>query len=276
MKKRLITWAALLLWTGSLLMALTGCGGDATLREIRRNGALRVGYASCAPSEDAPFLLDSEKGLTGQPAVKAAKTLDVKAEFVRLTPDKAYDALLQGNVDCLWNIPAPGKRTTASVRTIETGLYSRQVIMTTADSSITRLADVSGKVMAVVSGSDAQTELHNASVMESSLKEIRIYTGMREVMAALTNGEAHCAAVDEPQALYAAREAEGAFRTLETPIAEKSLVIACRAEDGELCSRIAERFVKMVQNGEIQSLCDTYLPDADITHSHLQNQTEGL
>lgn len=275
MKKRLrIKTVLLLLLICGLLMTLTGCGGDATVRAIRKNGALRVGYASCAPSEDPPFLLDDDKGLTGLPAAKAAKALDVKAEFVRLTGDSAYDALLGGEVDCLWNIPAPSKSMTASVRTVETGLYLRQVVMTTADSSITRLADVSGKVMAVVSGSDAQAALHESPVMEGSLKEVRVYAAMTDVLAALTDGEAQCAAVDEPQALYAAKESKGTFRAVETPIAEKALVIACRAEDGELCARIAEWFVRMAQNGEIRGLCEEYVPDADMTRAKLNDRAE--
>ena len=94
--------------------------------------------------------------------------------------------------------------------------------------------------------------------MESSLRGIRKYAGIREVMAALTAGEADCAAVDEPQALYWISKSESEFKFIDTPIAENQLVIATRAEDSELCGTIAEQYVKMAQNGEIKALCAKY------------------
>lgn len=252
-----------------LIIGLTACGADASIRAIHQNGALRVGYASCAPSEDAPFVMADSKGLTAEPAARAAKAFDVPPEFTRLSAGEAYAKLLDGSVDCLWNVTPPDKDTVAAVRTVETGIYYRQLVMVPESSKITRLADVSGKVMAVVSGSDAQTELHRARVMEKSLKSVRVYGSMEEVLTALTEGEAQCAAVDEPQALYAASKREdAAFRFVETPIAENSLVIATRAEDGAVCERIAEQYVKMAQNGDIRTLCKTYASE-EMTNSLL-------
>lgn len=258
-----------------VLSLLASCSYDSTIRRIKQNGALNVGYNSCAPSEDAPFVMDDNTGLTAEPAVRAAKALDVGLKFTRTTSDNAYDKLLDGSVDCLWNVVPPNKDIVSSVRTIETGIYYRQVIMTTADSNISRLADVSGKTMAVVSGSDAQTELHNAAVMESSLREIKKYSSMREVLEALTEGEADCAAVDEPQALYWTAESESEFKFIDTPIAENQLVIATRVQDGELCSTIAERYVKMAQNGEIKELCAKYTGGSQLNTS-MQNHSETV
>lgn len=254
---------------------LASCGYDFTIRRIKQNGALNVGYISCAQSEDAPFVMENNTGLTAEPAERAAKALDVGLKFTRTTSDDAYSKLFDGSVDCLWNVMPPNKDIVSSVRTIETGIYYRQLIMTTADSSISRLADVSGKTMAVVSGSDAETELHNAAVMESSLRKIKKYSGMQDVLAALTAGEADCAAVDEPQALYWTAESENEFKFIDTPIAENQLVIATRAEDGELCSVIAERYVKMAQNGEIKALCAKYTGGNELNTS-MQNNSETV
>ena len=201
------------------------------------------------------------EGITGAPAANAADSLGVDISFSRLDTADAYDSLLQGSVDCLWNCPPPSKKLVSSVRTIETGLYYRQVIMTSSDSKISRLADVKGKTLAVVSGSDAQTELHNASVMESSLKKIIVCSSMQQVLQKLASGDAQCAAVDEPQALWAAadfKEKNVSFKYVDTPIAECSLVIVTRAEDADLCARIAEEYVSMSQQGNIKELCQKY------------------
>lgn len=249
---------------------LTGCHYDPAIRAIQQNGALRVGYASCAVSEDAPFVMANDTGLTAEPAANAAKSLDVGTELIRVKNSDAYDRLLSGSVDCVWNVLPPEKQMVSSVRTIETGIYYRQMVITPSESNITRLADVSGKVMAVVSGSDAQTELHNAAVMESSLKEIKVCASMQEVLTLLADGTAHCAAVDEPQALYAVSQGKQDIRFLETPIAENQLVIATRAEDGELCSRIADSYVKMVQNGDIKRLCRVHTDSDGLNTSLLK------
>ena len=255
--------AAALLTAFFLLFTCASCGSDPVARRIRQNGGLKVGYCSCAPSEDAPFVIsgdNGDSGMTAEPAAEIAQEMDVDVSFVRLRSDEAYAALLDGSVDCLWNVATPAKEYVASVRTVETGIYYRQVIMTPAKSGVTRLADVRGKTMAVVSGSDAQTELHNASVMESSLKEIKVYDTMAQVMEALASGQAHCAAVDEPQALHAAAQNGGAFQWIDTPLAEHSLVIATRAEDADLCALIAEKYVKLSQSGKIEALCRQYAP----------------
>lgn len=256
-------------------LLLTSCSTDRTIRRIQQNGALQVGYASCAPSEDAPFVMQENTGITAEPAAQAAKALGVDAAFTRVSSREAYDRLLDGSVDCLWNVTAPEKDIVSSVRTIETGIQYRQLVMTTADSEISRLADVSGKVMAVVSGSDAQAELHNAAVMESSLRQIKPYGSMAEVLAALTEGEADCAAVDEPQALYYSARSEGEFGFVETPIAECQLVIATRAADGELCSSIAEQYVKMAQEGKIRAICANYTGGNEL-NSAMQNHQEAV
>lgn len=269
---------AVLLACAVAVLTVTSCDSDATIRAIRQNGALNVGYVSCAPTEDAPFLLADNAGLTAAPAAKTAKSLDTAVRFTRLTAESAYLSLLAGSVDCLWNVAPPSKETVSSVRTIETGVTYRQLILTTKESGITRLADVSGKILAVVSGSDAQTELHNAAVMESSLKQIKSCAAMQDIITALDTGEADCAAVDEPQAMYAIeqfREAghEREFRFIETPIAENQLVIVCRAADGELCSRIAECYVKMAQDGDIKALSERWIGTDEQEDSRQRSQS---
>lgn len=266
---------SLILSAAAAVLMATSCSANRTISRIKHNGALNVGYVSCAPSEDAPFVMENDIGLTAEPAAQAGKSLDVGVQFTRLHTDEAYEWLLDGNVDCLWNVISPEKSIASSVRTIETGIYYRQLVITVTDSDISRLADVSGKVMAVVSGSDAQTELHNASVMESSLREIQQYDSMQEVLTALTEGKADCAAVDEPQALYWIAESGDEFKLIDTPIAENQLVIATREEDSELCSRIAESYVKMAQAGEIKALCAKYTGGNELNMS-MQNYSETV
>ena len=223
--------AALLLAAAVTLSACVSCETDSTIRKLRQNGGLRIGYCSCSAADDAPFITEDGGGLTGQPASETAASLGVEKQFTRVASAEAYEKLMNGSVDCLWNCPPPAKKYVASVRTIETGLYYRQVIMTVKGSKISRLADVKGKKLAVVSGSDAQAELHNAAVMEGSLKKIVVCDSMQQVIEALVSGEAQCAAVDEPQALYAAAHSEqGAdgFKYVDTPIAECTLTIQSR------------------------------------------------
>ena len=246
--------------------ACVSCNSDSTVSRLKENGGLRVGYCSSSEVDDAPFLMEGQdgkltEGITGNPAAKAAHSLGVDPLFTRLDSSGAYDSLMQGSVDCLWNCPPPSKKLVSSVRTIETGLYYRQVIMTLSDSNINRLADVKDKRLAVVSGSDAQRELHNASVMKSSLKKITVCSNIQQVIQKLASGDVDCAAVDEPQSLWAAsnyNDGKTEFKYIDTPIAECSLVIVTRADDADLCSRIAEEYVSMAQQGKIKELCQSY------------------
>ena len=132
-----------------------------------------------------------------------------------------------------------------------------------SDSKINRLADVKGKKLAVVSGSDAQAELHNAAVMEKSLKKIIICSNIQQLLQKLSSGEVQCAAVDEPQAIYAAaryqyKDKKMEYKFVDTPIAECSLVIVTRSDEADLCSLLAEKYVELSQKNVIKELCQKY------------------
>lgn len=275
--------------TAALIIAVTmtasvfaSCHSDSTISRLNDNGGLRVGYCSCSESDDAPFVIQDKKGkaaegITGEPASSVADAVGVNVVFTRVNSAEAYDKLIHGSVDCLWNCPPPSKELVSSVRTIETGLFYRQVIMTTSDSKITRLADVKGKKLAVVSGSDAQAELHNASVMERSIKKIIVCSNMQQVLQKLASGDVQCAAVDEPQALYAAanfKEKKVSFKYVKTPIAESSLVIVTRADDADLCSLIAEKYVALSQKNVIKELCQKYDLNVMLSSSIKDNPAE--
>ena len=240
--------------------ACAACSSDSTISRITDNGGLRVGYCSCSESDDAPFVMEGKEGMTREPAVRIANAIGTEAVFTRVRSSEAYERLMQGSVDCLWNCSPPPKEIVSSVRTIETGLFYRQVIMTTSDSKINRLSDVKGKKLAVVSGSDAQAELHNAAVMEKSLKKIIICSNMQQLLQKLSSGEVQCAAVDEPQAIYAAaryhyKDKKVEYKFVDTPIAECSLVIVTRSDEADLCSLLAEKYVELSQKNVIKELC---------------------
>ncbi len=240
--------------------ACAACSPDSTISRINDNGGLRVGYCSCSESDDAPFVMEGKEGMTGEPAVRIANAIGTEAVFTRVRSSEAYERLMQGSVDCLWNCSPPPKEIVSSVRAIETGLFYRQVIMTTSDSKINRLADVKGKKLAVVSGSDAQAELHNAAVMEKSLKKIIICSNIQQLLQKLSSGEVQCAAVDEPQAIYAAaryqyKDKKMEYKFVDTPIAECSLVIVTRSDEADLCSLLAEKYVELSQKNVIKELC---------------------
>ena len=243
--------------------ACAACSSDSTISRINDNGGLRVGYCSCSESDDAPFVMEGKEGMTREPAVRIANAIGTEAVFTRVRSSEAYERLMQGSVDCLWNCSPPPKEIVSSVRTIETGLFYRQVIMTTSDSKINRLADVKGKKLAVVSGSDAQAELHNAAVMEKSLKKIIICSNIQQLLQKLSSGEVQCAAVDEPQAIYAAasyqyKDKKMEYKFVDTPIAECSLVIVTRSDEADLCSLLAEKYVELSQKNVIKELCQKY------------------
>lgn len=266
--------AFLAILSAAVMMSLcVSCSGDDSLRRVRRNGSLKVGYASCCAADDAPFVID-DKGITAEPAWEAAKSIGADADITRLSQSEAYKKLTDGEVDCLWNVYAPSGEYVTEVQTIDSGIYSRQIVMTKADSKITRLADVKGKSLAVVSGSDAQTALDEASVMKSSLKKIKVCADVDELLKLLESGSVDCVAIGEPQALYYIMKSPDKYKYIESPISEKKLVIAFRAQDSELCSSIAEKYVKLVQDGKLESLCEKYTASSKLRTSSQGNSAE--
>ena len=83
-----------LLLAAALLLACASRGTDPVIRRIRQNGGLKVGYCSCAPSEDAPFVIAGGSGITAEPATEIAQGMDTGISLVRLSSEEAYTALL--------------------------------------------------------------------------------------------------------------------------------------------------------------------------------------
>ena len=68
-----------LLLAAALLITCASCGTDPVIRRIRQNGGLKVGYCSCAPSEDAPFVIAGDSGssgITAEPAAEIAQGME--------------------------------------------------------------------------------------------------------------------------------------------------------------------------------------------------------
>lgn len=256
-----------------MISVCTSCSGDNSLKRVKRSGSLKVGYISCSGSDDAPFVMDG-KGITAELAQDAAESIGADADMIRLCEDEAYQKLMSGEVDCLWNVHSPSGEYVTETQTIDSGIYCRQVIMTGSESKITRLADIKGKSLAVVSGSDAQAALDEASVMKSSLKKITVCADIEELLKLLESGSIDCAAIGEPQALYYIKKSPDKYKYIDSPLSEKKLVIAFRAQDAELSSKIAEEYVKMVQEGKIEALCEKYTSSSLLNLSSQGSSTQ--
>lgn len=258
MKRRLITFIMAAAVALTSLMTV-GCGeSDSSIKRVKHSGSFKVGYVSSGLTQDDMPYVSDDGGIVGDLAQKAAKSMRVDAQMVPVSSDEAYDKLLDGSVDCLWNVSAPAKKYVSSVRTISTDIYCRQVLITVSGSDIEDLADVKGKTMAVVSGSDALSAMNDASVMKKSLKSFLVLDSLHNVIDALRLGEADCAVVGYPQAMYINTQYPNLFNITDSMISESMLVIAFRAEDNKLCEKIAKQYVNMMKKGEINALWRKY------------------
>lgn len=184
------------------------------------------------------------------------------------TPVNWDNKLIQldaGEVDCIWsgltidNIPAD--EYTLSVPYID----NTQVIVTLADSGITTLADLAGKIVGVQNGTSAQDLLTNGDQAElgATFAEIAAAETYNVCFADLQGGAADAVAIDISIAtnLINASDDPSKFAVLEEPIASEQYGICFRKADEDMCLQVQRALTTLVEDGTYMEVAEKYAAD---------------
>ena len=229
---------------------LAGCGDDRdALQRILSDKEIVFGIEP----DKMPLSFEAQgepEGLSVDMAKELAYRLDVDARFVFVSASDAQQALDEGTIDLFVNLPSPGQKETATMQTVDTGIDYRQMLVVPSDSDVSRLYDLEGGTLCIISGSDAAAALDKAEVFKADLGGIIWCDIASEQFDALTSGRADAMLVDEPVYRYIMNGVEDSgYVVLDDVLARTRLIIAMRQRDIQLAQRIQSLFNDMRNDG---------------------------
>lgn len=252
--KKIITLIATLILTVCACFSLTACG---TQKVVEDGGTIVVGVTDYPPMD---YLDNSGKwvGFDAELAEKVFTELGYKVEFKEIDWDTKIVTLNAGTIDCIWNGMTVTDELLENVLLSNVYLQNRQVVVakTANIDAITTKTNLAGKIVAVESGSAAESAVESLGCSEVR-KDVNQNTAVLEVFA----GTADYAVVDYAIAKTlcgAGSDYYGQIVMKEIDFAVEEFAIAFRKADSKLCFNVNKLITKYYNDGTIATLANTY------------------
>ncbi len=254
--KKILAGIAALLLLASSTVAMTACGGDkavADIKAVKEAGKLVVGITEYAPMD----YKDENGEWTGFDAEFArmfAEHLGVTAEFVEIDWDNKIFEVQSGSIDCVWN----GMTITADI--LEACSVSNPYINNSQ--VVVMKSDVVANYADLASMADLKFAVEAGSAGESAIKEsITGYTAVStqaDALLEVASGSADACVIDATMA--AAMTGEGtsyADLAKGAVLTEEEYGVAFR-KGSDLCTELNTFMDKIIADGSFKALGDKY------------------
>jgi polar amino acid transport system substrate-binding protein len=242
-----------------LFVFAAACRGQEQQRweQIQESGVLRVGLDPTYPPFETAD--DGElRGLDVDLARALAAELGLEAQFVYFGYDGLYDALLSNQVDVLISALVIAPERTRDFA-YSTPYFNAGLVLVTREEggAAQTMAEMDGRRLAVELGSQGHVE---ATTWERRLAGlvVRPYNSPDEALAAVVNGEAEAALVDQVSGRLFRQEQPGLVIAGE-PITDESYAIVVRAEERILLDHLNDALVQLREGGELEGIVSRWL-----------------
>jgi polar amino acid transport system substrate-binding protein len=218
---------------------------------------LRVGLDPTYPPFETAD--DGElRGLDVDLARALAAELGLEAQFVYFGYDGLYDALLSNQVDVLISALVVAPERTRDFA-YSTPYFNAGLVLVTREETDApeMMEEMAGRTLAVELGSQGHVE---ATTWERRLADltVRPYNSPDEALAAVVNGEAEAALVDQVSGRLFRQQQPGLIIAGE-PITDESYAVVVRAEEVMLLSKIDEALTSLRERGELEEIIGRWL-----------------
>ena len=255
MKKSLLFLCAAL----CLLPYLFSCGKPAarTVQEKDLRKTLTIAVDDYAPysylDENGEFA-----GIDVELARAACERIGYTPSFQLVIWNEKDDYLEQGLVDCLWSCFSMNGRETL-YQWVGPYLKSRQVYIVSAASDIYTPADLSGKTVAVHSGTKPEQLFLERTEDMPEFKSVYSLSSIDNIFAALRKGYVDACATHEAIVRSYVERDPGRFRVLEQEIYNANLGIAFSNENTDApVARLETALAEMKQDGTTRAVLQRY------------------
>ena len=182
-------------------------------------------------------------------------------ELVPINWDTKLMQLDAKEIDCIWS--------GLTIDVLDPEAYAisfaysdnSQMILTRADTGITSLADVAGKVVAVQLGTSADillSEGGDAAEFGATFGELKRFDNYNVCFTELQAGAVDAIAIDIGVAAGKIAMYGDEYVMVDEPFAAEKYGICFRKEDAEICAQVEDAIMQLVADGTYVSLAEKY------------------
>lgn len=163
-----------------------------------------------------------------------------------------------GKIDCIWNGFTMTEERKAAMAFTKAYLDNAQVVVVNADSGISSLADMAGKVIGVQAGSSAQDAVEENASFKASLKSMVEFKENITALHDLEIGNLDGVVMDQVVANYSIKQTGKPFVVLSEGLANEEYGIAFRKKDTELRDKVQGILEDMQKDGTVSAISNKW------------------
>jgi polar amino acid transport system substrate-binding protein len=253
MKKRLVT---MILVFAAVFAIMAGCSNSKST-PAQDKKTLVIGVDDTF----APMgFRDKNNNLVGfdiDYAKAAAKKMGTTVKFQPIDWSTKEAELSSGRIDLIWNGYTITDDRKKKVLFTKPYLKNSQVIVTRADSNISKLDDITGKVVGLQSQSSAADAL-NSNPIKSKIKTVTEYKTNDLALTDLKNGRLDAVVIDEVVINYYMAIQKNSYKVLGDSLAPEEYGVGVKKGNETLLNKLQKALDEMNQDGSAAKISEKW------------------
>ncbi|MEH7388872.1 amino acid ABC transporter substrate-binding protein [Bacillus sp. JJ1474] len=246
-------FSAIILSLFTVFTILAGCSSNASTK----NNEIIIGI----DDKFAPMgFRDKDNNLVGFDIDYAKAAVEKMGKEVKFQPidwKTKESELSSGRIDLIWNGYTITDKRKEMVLFTKPYLANAQVIATKADSDISTLADLDGKVIGLQSLSSASDAL-NANPIKDSIKSVSEYADNVLALSDLKSGRVDAVIIDEVVIDYYMAQEEGTFKVLDESLAPEEYGVGVKKGNDELLKELQKALDELSADGTAAEISEKW------------------
>lgn len=181
-------------------------------------------------------------------AKAAAEKMGVEVKFQPIDWKTKESELASGRIDLIWNGYTITDERKEKVLFTKPYLKNAQVVVTLAESKITKLADLEGKVVGLQSLSSASDAL-SANPIKDKIKTITEFSDNVMALTDLKSGRLDAVVIDEVVIKYYMAKEDETFKVLDESLAPEEYGIGVKKGNEELLEKLQKALDELNEDG---------------------------
>ncbi|MEG6513139.1 amino acid ABC transporter substrate-binding protein [Desulforamulus ruminis] len=251
-----------------VMMALslfTGCGNnnDSSGNSAPEKATFTVGFDKEFPPMGFVAEDGSYTGFDLDLAKEVATRLGLELKLQPIDWNAKNMELDSGNIDCVWNgFTINGRE--KEYEWTKPYMNNNQIVVVLADSNVTKLSDLAGKIVGVQDDSSALTAIDGNAEFKNSLKSlVKTPTNLNALME-LESGAVDAVVMDEIVARYTIEKKGANYKVLDESIGAEEFGVGFKLGNKELRDKVEAALIEMAKDGKLAEISDSWF-GKDIT-----------
>ncbi|MFC4800075.1 amino acid ABC transporter substrate-binding protein [Neobacillus sp. GCM10023253] len=249
--------ATMILAIATVFAIVTGCSSNSAEKTDKGDDTLVIGI----DDKFAPMGFRDEKneivGFDIDYAKAAAEKMGQKVKFQPIDWKTKESELSSGRIDLIWNGYTITDERKKKVLFTKPYLKNAQVVVTKADSKISKLADLEGKVVGLQSLSSASDAL-DANPIKDKIKTVTEFKDNVLALNDLKSGRLDAVVIDEVVIKYYMSKEKESFKILDESLAPEEYGVGVKKGNDKLLEKLQKALDAMNEDGTAAKISEKW------------------